>query len=99
MNLKSTLIQSIQHKEILDLERMFSKSKGALVPAQECPHKELSARAGPESVLLSHTWNCYILKDIKQQMWQRGKIVTDCIWLETSKDKIPYVLCNELLHK
>lgn len=99
MNFKSMLIQSIQPKEIPDLEWMFSKSKGASVPAQEYPYKELSARAGSEAVLLSHTWSWYILKDIKRQMWQRGKIVTDCIWQKPSKDKIPYVLCSELLHK
>nr|XP_013039066.2 uncharacterized protein LOC106037634 [Anser cygnoides] len=96
---KSTLIQGNQCEEIPDLEWTFSNSSRVSVPAQEYAHKELSARAGPESVLLSHTWSWYILKDIKRQMWQRGKIATDCIWQKTSKDKIPYVLCNELLHK
>lgn len=99
MQFKSTLVQSVQCKQIPDLEGMFSRSKGALVPAQEDPDKEVSARASPESVLLSHTWSWYTLKDIKRQMWQRGKIVADCIWQKTSKDKIPYVLCNEHIHK
>lgn len=76
-----------------------TKSSRASGPAWDYVHKETSSRAAHSLFGFLTLWRWYILKDIKRQMWQRGKIATDCIWQNTSKDKIPYVPCNELLHK
>jgi len=65
-----------------------TKSSRASGPAWDYVHKETSSGAAHSLFGFLTLWRWYILKDIKRQMWQRGKIATDCIWQNTSKDKI-----------